>query len=372
VTPLPRNNAALSTKDEATSGSDSADESAARQLFSNEAPEEAGLRKLECLLQDFLSDRECLAQACRDPPDKTTRLGVAEACAGIAEAVLDAKSQDKASHNTRVALAAANAPRALEWVRHALRLGHGVRLDGVGRIVVEDGLGRIKSERERVLLDRAVFLEARALEKMGYLAAAKDRFERLATPCSAGKHSTSSAAAACTSCPACQYQENAGVDSVCVHVEANEMLKKSNSLLQKTVQNFQTTRSDANGKSLYNKKPEGQLDGKSPVKGLPGVTVTFIVDEISEGHMQMPVELGEAIELLLKNKKEAQRRAAEDAQEGGLREIPESLRQIRAAPRLAGGCRCWYSAAHAVGQAGERAHGGVVERAAHEQARRTE
>ena len=122
-------------QDEATSGSDSADESAydeaaaggehdddeagasaqavqevthdatarrlsfAGPLVSNEAPEEAGLRKLECLLQDFLSDRECLAQACRDPPDKTTRLGVAEACAGIAEAVLDAKSQDKAYQN---------------------------------------------------------------------------------------------------------------------------------------------------------------------------------------------------------------------------------------------------------------------------------
>jgi hypothetical protein len=63
----------------------------------------------------------------------------------------------------------------------------------------------------------------------------------------------------------CKYQENAGVDSVCVrgregkvvcvHVAAKGMLSNS---LQETVKNFQTKRCDANGKSLYNKEPKGR------------------------------------------------------------------------------------------------------------------
>jgi hypothetical protein len=98
-----------------------------RQLFAvnNEAPEEAGkldlqegLKELGGFLQDVLSDRESLALACRDDPPQLsdeTRLGVAKACASIAKGLLD-----DTSHKTRSAGAAANAPRAPEWVRHAL------------------------------------------------------------------------------------------------------------------------------------------------------------------------------------------------------------------------------------------------------------
>ena len=110
------------------------------------------------MLEDVLSDRERLVPACRDDPPQLsdeTRLGVAEACFGIAEGLLPSLLDDTSTKQeapgpqTRSAVAADNAPRALEWVRHALHLGHGVA--------------------EKPFLESAAFLEAWALEKMGYL-----------------------------------------------------------------------------------------------------------------------------------------------------------------------------------------------------------
>ena len=113
-------------------------------------------------------------------------------------------------------------------------------------------------------------------------------------------------------------------------------------------------------------KDQFEKNGNSPAEGL---------QDVNEGWVQKNLEGKDKNLLKTWLNTSIENAAAElwtTPKKEDCRKIPESLLPIRAAPRLAGGCRCWYSAAHAVGQAGERAHGGVVEHAADEQAGRIE
>jgi hypothetical protein len=175
--------------------------------------EEAGLKNLECLLKDVLSDRESLTMTQLYQLSDEKRLDVARACAGIAHGLLD----DTTSHKTRGTGAAANAPRALEWVRDALHIVP----------------GDIAAEKPAFFL----FLKAWALDQMEYLAAAQACYER---------------------------------------VEAKSLPKKLEIKLKENLVSLQTRLNKAKTNPvLYNKgKPNCQtkLDGTSPIKGLPRVT----------------------------------------------------------------------------------------------------
>jgi hypothetical protein len=145
-------------------------------------------------------------------------------------------------------VAAAKVTRALEWVRHALHLGHGVA--------------------EKPFLESAAFLEA--------------RWRRWGTwP----PHKPAS-----NSWPVIKHR-------ICTRTPTEGKLSLQEKLRSKRQAGKLYTREEEKGLGNNGK----EIDGNSPVKGLHGVTERFNDEKISLGHLQLPEEIKGDITSWLEN-----------------------------------------------------------------------